>query len=267
MSRITRFSVAIGGMMALAGAALLFTGPLAADVPRARGVFVATGTLPSANATQAAATDDTLVYAVSDNLVVKHDRATGKELARSTGRAQHLNSGFLWQGKLYCAHSNYPRKPDQSDIRVLDPETMELTVFHAFADPPGSLTWAVRRGEHWWCHFAHYGKENARSVLVRYDDGWKESGRWTYPQELVADWGNYSLSGGLWQGDDLLATGHDKRLIYRLHLPKEGTVVEAVEAIPSPFPGQGIAADPKTGGLVGIDRGKKAVVFARYETR
>src|SRR5439155_18267597 len=104
-------------------------------------------------------------------------------------------------------------------------------------------------------------KENARSVLVRYDDGWREMGRWTYPKELVADWGSYSLSGGLWQGDDLLATGHDKRLIYRLRLPKDGAVVEVMEAIPSPFPGQGIATDPKTRRLVGIDRGKKAVMF------
>jgi hypothetical protein len=35
----------------------------------------------------------------------------------------------------------------------------------------------------------------------------------------------------------------------------------------SPFPGQGIAADPKTGGLVGIDRDKREVVFARFEPR
>jgi hypothetical protein len=48
-------------------------------------------------------------------------------------------------------------------------------------------------------------------------------------------------------------------------VPKEGKVVELVEVIASPFPGQGIAADPKTGGLVGIDRGKKAVVFARFK--
>jgi hypothetical protein len=56
-------------------------------------------------------------------------------------------------------------------------------------------------------------------------------------------------------------------VLYRLRVPKEGKVVEVVEVVASPFPGQGIAADPKTGGLVGIDRGKKAVLFARYETR
>lgn len=239
----------------------------AAELPKSSSAFVATGSMAAPLANQAAAADDQFVYAIADAVVAKHDRASGKELARSVGSAQHLNSGFIWQGKLFCAHSNFPKKPHQSDIRVLDPTTMKLEIFHTFANPPGSLTWAVRRGEHWWCHFAHYGKDNGKAVLIQYGDGWQEQGRWTYPKELVADWGTYSLSGGLWQGDDLLATGHDKKVLYRLRLPKEGKVVAVVEVIPSPFPGQGIALDPKGGGLIGIDRGKRQVVFARYRER
>jgi hypothetical protein len=234
-------------------------------LPAGKGAYVEVRALPSKHATQAAAADEKYVYAVSSTDVAKYDRDTGKELAISTGKAEHLNSGFLWKGKLYCAHSNYPKKPHQSDIRVLDPETMKLEVFHVFEDAPGSLTWAVRKGEDWWCHFAHYGKDNGKSVLLRFDDAWKETGRWTFPAELVADWGTYSLSGGIWVGDDLLATGHDKIVIYRLRVPKDGKVVQVVGTITSPFPGQGIAPDPKTGGLVGIDRGKRAVVFARFE--
>jgi hypothetical protein len=141
---------------------------------------------------------------------------------------------------------------------------MELKLFHAFAKPPGSLTWAVRRGEHWWCHFAHYGKDNTQSVLVRYDKDWRETRRWMYPETLVADWGTYSLSGGIWQGDHLLATGHDKRVIYRLTLVEDEKLVQVVDVVPSPFPGQGIASDAKAG-LVGIDRGKRQVVFAKLE--
>jgi hypothetical protein len=239
----------------------------ATDLPKAKGKYVAAGSLASSEATQAAAADEHHVYAVSNTRVTRYDRATGKERGKSTGKAEHLNSGFLWEGMLYCAHSNYPKTPHQSDIRVLDPKTMELTVFHAFADPPGSLTWAVRRGEHWWCHFAHYGKDNGKSVLVKYGEGWRELDRWTVPPALVSDLGTYSLSGGIWQGDDLLTTGHDRRVIYRLRLPKQGRVMEVVEVIPTPYPGQGIAVDPKTGGLVGIDRGKKLVVFARYEEK
>lgn len=253
-------------VLADVGAMFLF-GLEAAELPKSSGAYVVTGSMASPMATQAAAADDQFVYAIASAVVAKHDRASGQELARSVGPAQHLNSGFLWQGKLYCAHSNFPRKPHQSDIRVLDPATMKLEIWHTFADPPGSLTWAVRRREHWWCHFAHYGKDNDKSVLVQYGDGWQELGRWTYPKELVADWGTYSLSGGIWQGDDLLATGHDKRVIYRLRLPKESKVkvVAVVEVIPSPFPGQGIASDPKGGGLIGIDRGKRQVLFAELK--
>src|SRR6267142_1808476 len=170
-------TVFCGFFAATAGDGLLPESP-AADLPKAEGAFVATGSLPSPHATQAAAADERVVYAVSSTDVVKYERATGKELAKSTGPAQHLNSGFLWQGKLYCAHSNFPKKPHQSEVRVLDPETMELKVFHVFEDPPGSLTWAVRRAESWWCHFAHYGKDNAKSVLVKYGDGWREEGRY-----------------------------------------------------------------------------------------
>ena len=39
-----------------------------------------------------------------------------------------------------------------------------------------------------------------------------------------------SLSGGIWMGDDLLATGHDKKVIYRLRVPKMGTVINASDA-------------------------------------
>src|SRR5947199_7478336 len=78
----------------------------AADLPWAKGAYVASDSLSSEHATQAAAADEKFVYAVSDNDVVKYDRATGKELARSAGKAQHLNSAFLWKGNVYCPHSN-----------------------------------------------------------------------------------------------------------------------------------------------------------------
>lgn len=233
-------------------------------LPKSSAKYVATGSMPSAFANQAAAADDRFVYAIDNAVIVKYDRLTGQELARSTGKAEHLNSGFLWEGKLYCAHSNYPKKPHQSDIRVLDPQTMTLEIFHTFAEPPGSITWALRRGDSWWCHFAHYGKDNHQSVLVQYAVGWKETARWSFPKELVADWGSYSLSGGIWHGDRLLVTGHDKHVIYRLRVPQDGRVVEVVDVMTSPFAGQGIAADP-TGGLVGIDRARHQVVFAKLK--
>jgi hypothetical protein len=224
--------------------------------------FVQTGTLAAPEANQAAAADDRFVYAIDNAVVAKYDRATGKRLAVSTGPAQHLNSGFLRQGKLYCAHSNYPRQPARSEIKVLDAESMILTTFKVFAGDVGSLTWAVHHEDHWWCNFAYYGADNGKTVLVKLDKDWKETGRWTYPPAVVKQLGTYSISGGLWQGEHLLATGHDRKVIYRLRLPRAGSELEVVDVLPSPFPGQGLAGDPKAGGLVGIDRARKQVVFA-----
>jgi hypothetical protein len=227
--------------------------------------WVTTGDLPSPHATQAAAADERFAYAVSNTTVAKYDRATGKLLGTSDGPAEHLNSAVLHEGKLYLAHSNYPKKPEESEIKVLDPATMKLARFHEFDRPPGSLVWCLPRGDDWWCCFAHYGKDSAKTVLLRMTGGFKEQARWTFPKAVVDDWDRMSASGGVWDGVTLLVSHHHFRVLYRLRLPKEGTELELVEAQKCPFPGQGIAHDPKTGGLVGIDRDRKKVVFARKD--
>lgn len=246
--------------------ALVFAGSclaLMAEEPHASQLaYVQTGTLSAPEANQAAAVDERFAYAIDNAVVAKYDRATGKRMATSSGEAKHLNSGFLWQGKLYCAHSNYPRKPEQSEIMFVDPASMALTSFKRFTDNYGSLTWAVNEAGVWWCNFAHYGTNNAKTVLVKFDAEWREQGIWTYPPEVVKDLGQMSISGGLWKDGLLLTTGHDHLVIYRLRLPKQGRVLELMDVVRTPFPGQGIAVDPKTGGLVGIDRGKKQIIFA-----
>ena len=220
-----------------------------------------TGRMPAVEAAQAAAADEQFVYAISSTAVAKYDRATGARLAVSTGKAKHLNSGFLRDGKLYCAHSNYPTKPEHSEIKLLDPATMVLSTFKDFGASDGSLTWVVREGANWWCNFAFYEADNARTRLVKFDADWKALAEWTYPAEVVKHLGKYSISGGIWLDGTLLATGHDHRVIYRLRLPEKGSVLQYMDKLASPFPGQGIALDPKSGGLIGIDRAKKAVVF------
>jgi hypothetical protein len=218
--------------------------------------------MPAAEATQAAAADERHVYAIDNRRIARYDRATGERQAESHGEAFHLNSGFLHQGKLYCAHSNYPRTPAQSVIKTLDLKSMELADHHDFGDRYGSLTWVVRHDGSWWCNFAHYGADNAKTVLVRLDDQWQEQARYTWPGEVIRDLGTYSLSGGIWLDGKLLATGHDKPKVYRMKLPKQGAVLELIDTVAVPFPGQGIAVDPLTGGLVGIHRAKRQVVFA-----
>jgi len=225
--------------------------------------------LPAPEANQAAAADERYLYAITNDRVVVFDRATDARVSESRGDAKHLNSGFVWDGVLYAAHSNYPKTPESSQIKRFDPATGELTTFHDFGNYGGSLTWAIhqpkRAPDEWWCNFAKYGEHNVETFLVRFDADWKELARFTYPPELFGRLGKFSLSGGIWTDDTLLVTGHDDRMAFRLRLPAAGTVLEFVEEVPIPFTGQGIAADPVTGGLVGIDRGRKRVLVAESE--
>lgn len=229
-------------------------------------VWKQTVTRPAAEAHQAAAADDKFLYAITNTAVAKYDRQSGERVAASTGEAKHLNSGFVWDGKLFCAHSNYPAMPESSEIKVLDPVSMRLTTFKDFGDYGGSLTWCVRLDEAWWCNFAKYGDKNAETFLVKFDSDWREQGRWTYPREVLQKLGRYSLSGGVWRGRLLHVTGHDDPVLFRLRLPEQGRVLEFVDQQAAPFTGQGIAADPVTHGLVGIHRAKKQIVFASLET-
>ncbi len=233
------------------------------------GAWIKTRTLDAAEAHQAAAADDRFVYAIANRVVAQYDRDSGQRLSQSSGDAYHLNSGFFLDGKLYCAHSNFPQKPEVSVIKVLDLPTMELTDYHVFGQSPhGSLTVAVYDQGAWWCVFAVYGKgDNAHTALVKFDEAWNEQGVWKFPPSVVSDLGSASISGGIWQDGHFLATGHDKKVIYRLKVPDTGSVLVHIATHDSPFPGQGIAADPKTGGLVGIDRAKRQVVFAQWERK
>ncbi len=147
-----------------------------------------TGSLPAPEAHQAAAADEKFVYAITNTRIARYDRKSGKRLSVSTGGAQHINSGFLWEGKLLCAHSNYPKTPEISEIKSLNLES------------------------------PNNGK--------------------------------------------LLVTGHDDPLLFRLRIQGEGLVLEFVDTEPVPFIGQGFAVDTHTGGLVGINRSGKQVVFA-----
>ncbi len=221
-----------------------------------------TAALPAPEANQAAAASERFVYAITNRRIAAYDRTSGQRVAESRGKAEHLNSGFVWEGRLYCAHSNYPHTPEQSEIKVLDLESMELSSFKDFGASEGSLTWAVRHGGSWWCNFAYYGRENARTYLVRFDDQWREQGRWRYPTEVIERLGQASVSGGVWWQDTILATGHDANELYCLRVPDHGSVLEHVRTVPAPFTGQGIAHDPVTGGLVGIHRKGRQIVFA-----
>ena len=238
---------------------LLIASAMADDAKLA---WMRSGVLSAPEAAQAAAADEKFFYAIGNKEVAKYDRETGERVAVSSGEAKHLNSGFLWDGRLYCAHSNFPSQPEQSDIKVLDPKSMELSAFKDFGNFGGSLTWVIRHEGHWWCNFARYRDDNDQTFLVKFDDDWSEKDRWTYPSEVIREMGHYSISGGVWRDGTLLVTGHDRAMLYRLRLPKSGTVLEFIDQQPAPFAGQGIAIDLKTNGLVGIQRTNRQIVLA-----
>ncbi len=226
------------------------------------------------HATQAAAADTHHLYAISSTTVAQFDRLTGHLLSTATSpTTKHLNSGFMHDGRLYCAHSNYPNTPHESDIRVYSTGSDTLEVYHTFAKPPGSLVWCIRRDGNWWCCFAHYGADNHQTCLVEYADGGldQELRRFLFPADVIADFDGMSASGGIWDGDSLLASHHHFPVLYRLRLP--GTAeptgrLQLVEVHRCPFPGQGVAIDPlhtvagQQPHLVGIDRTARAVVVA-----
>lgn len=233
---------------------------------RSKIAWQTTHIIQAPEAVQAAAADETFAYAISSTQVAKYNRKTGRLSALSHGDAKHLNSGYLLNNQLYCAHSNYPATPEKSEIKLLDPHTMELRTFKDFGDSGGSLTWVVRHADKWWCHFAYYGQANAKSYLVALDQNWKETDRWTYPESVIQRLGAYSLSGGLWCNDQLWVTGHDDPIVFCLRLPQSGSVLELIKTEAVPFTGQGIAQDLLTGGLVGINRGRREIVFAAPST-
>jgi endonuclease/exonuclease/phosphatase family metal-dependent hydrolase len=222
--------------------------------------------LPAAEAHQAAAAEGKFIYAITSRGVAKYDRNSGKRVATSEGAAKHLNSGFFWKGKLLCAHSNYPLKPERSEIKALDTDSMKLTTFKDFGSAGGSLTWVLHKDGFWWCNFALYGADNHKTFLVKYNDKWQEVARWTYPKTVINQLGRHSLSGGIWRGDELWVTGHDDPVAFRLSLSKKGSKLEYLGQHAIPFTGQGLANDPVTGGLVGISRVKRQVIFASSKT-
>jgi hypothetical protein len=240
-----------------------------------------TGSFPAAEAHQAAAADEKLIYVINNTTVAAYDRKTlQRQWLSHGGHATHLNSGFVWQDRLFCAHSNYPRVPNTSQIKVVDLIDGKMSDFKDFGISDGSLTWAVHHQDAWWCNFAFYGNDQQKTRLVRFDDDWQEVGSWTYPAELFRHLGQHSLSGGTWNDETLLVTDHDNPIIYRLRLPQAGTTLEWIDRASVPFTGQGFAIDPLHGeiggtqpredhrdpdgsiSLIGIHRAKRLVIFA-----
>lgn len=224
---------------------------------------------------QGIAVDATHFYAIDDRRIGKYDKLTGQRIrhwaAGNDDSIIHLNSGVIIDGKLYCAHSNYPAVPMVSSIEVFDAQSLEHIGTRPLTNAVGSATWVQRVDDTWWVAFANYdgrggqtGRGPSATTLMRYDRSWRAETSYTFPPEVIDRFGSRSNSGGSWRNGLIYATGHDAPEIYLLELPAMGRELRLVEIVPAPVAGQGIAWDAtEPGMLYGIIKKAREVVVLR----
>jgi hypothetical protein len=235
---------------------------------------------PAPEARQAAAVDEGFVYVIGNRVIGKYDRETLERVAvwegPEDGPIHHLNSGVVVEGRLYCAHSNYPDIPMTSSIEIWDTETLEHVASHSFGIVGGSLTWVDRHEGFWWAGFAQYtdekaepGRDPAWTQVIQMDEGWQRLQGWVFPPAVVERFRPMSNSGASWGPDGLLyCTGHDNHEVYAMRLPDFGSTLELVKTVPVASFGQGIAWDRSPGAgrdLWGIVKDRREVKLTRVE--
>jgi hypothetical protein len=222
-------------------------------------------------ANQGVAVDATHFYVIDDRALGKYEKATGRKVAQWTASAGsgviHMNAGIVAGGSLIVAHSNFPSKPDESSLEYFDTVTLKPTGRKVFANPVGSLTWAVPEGTGWLACFVHYkfNSDTAKSRIVRYDADWKVLATWVFPPELVARFGSFSSSGGgLGLAGRVWVSGHDAKELYRLLLPEGGGVAKWEGTVAFVSNGQAFAWDPsQPTELYSIQRKSREVIVSR----
>lgn len=246
--------------------------------PQIKGTYVEVRRYAAPEAGQAVAVDQAHFFAITNSKIARYDRQTGEQTAVWSADEQrplqHLNSGIVRDGKLYCAHSNYPEFPEASSIEVWDTDLNHIDS-HSLGVLEGSLTWIEPDDDGWWAVFAHYSKRvnenphaknNRWTTLVRFDKQWRRTAGWVFPQDVLDRFEPHSCSGGGWGPDGrLYCTGHDRGEIYQLELPTAGSTLRLTGTFRAPITGQGIAFD-NDGHLLGINRARRQVVVARRES-
>ena len=205
-------------------------------------------------ARQGVAVDDRHFYAITNSGIGKYAKATGRKVGEWSGdgrRITHLNSCAVIARELVCANSNYPQVPMASSVEIFDPETMRHVRSIPLGMGLGSLTWVERKDGRWWAGFAHYdakggepGRDHRFTMVATFDDQWRMTGGYRFPDSVLERFAPRSASGGSWGPDGLLyVTGHDAGEIYVLRVPGEGPTLEHVATIAAPLEGQAWAWD------------------------
>ena len=248
-------------------------------------LFVLTPTLaqtfPAPEARQGVAVDQAHFYAIDNRTIGKYDKRTGELVARfespEDGEIIHLDSGVVIEGKLYCAHSNYPDWPMTSSVEIFDAETLEHIDSHSFGINWGSLTWLDFHDGYWWAGFANYNRvfgesplaygNKHRTMVVKLDQDFGFLEGWVLPDEMLERFDDMSNSGGSWGPDGrLYLTGHDLAEVYAVELPKAGSILKWADSYEAPITGQGIAWDRgEAGWLYGINREERQVLRFQLE--
>lgn len=225
----------------------------------------------AAEANQGVAVDAQHFYAITNHAIGKYRKDSGERVAgwegAKDGRIKHLNAGLVLDGKLFCAHSNFPALPEESSVEIWDTTTMQPIDKHLFGKPPGSLTWVDRKDGAWFACFAHYKKTSdpAKSCVVKFNDQWQEQARWSFPTKLIERFAGMSSSGGSFgSGEHLFVTGHDAKELYVLDVPASGGELQWISTIPISTAGQAFAWDRSDDGvLYSIQRKTKEVIVSR----
>lgn len=89
----------------------------------------------------------TSFYAISNHTIARYDKQTGKCLVRWEAPAnsgiQHLNSGVVVDGRLYCANLNWPLKPLKNTLEIFDAEALSHLQSKPFSETQGAINWIL----------------------------------------------------------------------------------------------------------------------------
>ena len=228
----------------------------------------------AAEAKQGVAVDEQFLYVISNHAIAKYDKQTFASVRRwSCPKGEpliHLNAGIVHDGKLFCAHSNYPSTPMTSSVEIWDTDTLKHIGNHSFGVTDGSLTWIDKRGDNWFACFAHYrssvpDRDPSWTRLIKFDQEWRQLESWVFPPEVINEFGSYSSSGGAFGPDDrLYVTGHDQPKLYILELPSAGSVLQYAGSISIHAAGQAFdfdGTDPWR--MYSISRSQRQVIVSQ----
>jgi hypothetical protein len=221
-------------------------------------------------------------YAIGELTVSKYDKTKGKLIKRWHPSAEtpivHLNSGIVLDGKLYCAHSNYPATPPANSVEIWDANSLQHIGKLRVSLAGGHLAWVDLYEDAWWGVLANYTKKvglpgytkgTEATTLVKFDRDWNHLQSWKFAQQAISRFEPSSNSGGAWGPDGrLYCTSSKKPELLCLTVPADGSVLRLVEVVPVSLRGQGFAWDREQRGVIyGINRRPDQVVVSRLVDR